>query len=417
MSRVPDGWRECTIGDVVSEIDAGTSVNSQDKTCSDGEKGVLKTSCVSLGYFCPDEHKVVAEDEVDRLRIPVQGDRIILSRMNTPELVGANGYVPSGIPNLFLPDRLWQINSDRSVCSTKWLAQYLASPVGRGVLSACATGTSGSMKNISKAKFKEIIFFLPPLPEQKKIAAILSSVDEAIAATQAVIEQTRKVKQGLLQDLLTRGIGHTRFKQTEIGEIPEEWEVKRLGEVASISSGGTPDRGNQNYWGGDIPWATTSEINFCQIDSTKECISDLGMKNSAAKLYPAGTILIAMYGQGKTRGKVARLGIASATNQACAAVQAQTFYDSEYIYQVLCGSYDALRSLSNDGSQKNLSLGIIKNIIIPVPSHHEQVQIGTILRFFDKALDREATKLSALMQTKRGLMQDLLSGSVRVTTP
>ena len=234
MSRVPDGWRKYTIGDVVSEIDAGTSVNSQDKACSDGEKGVLISSCVSLGYFCPDEHKVVVEDEVARLRVPVQGDRIILSRMNTPELVGANGYVPSDIPNVFLPDRLWQINSDRSVCSTKWLAQYLASPVGRGALSACATGTSGSMKNISKPKFKEIRLLLPPLPEQTKIAAILSSVDEAIAATQSVIDQTRKVKQGLLQDLLTRGIGHTRFKQTEIGEIPEAWEVKRLDSVVKL---------------------------------------------------------------------------------------------------------------------------------------------------------------------------------------
>ena len=75
---------------------------------------------------------------------------------------------------------------------------------------------------------------LPPLPEQTKIAAILSSVDEAIAATQSVIDQTRKVKQGLLQDLLTRGIGHTRFKQTEIGEIPEAWEVKRLDSVVKL---------------------------------------------------------------------------------------------------------------------------------------------------------------------------------------
>ena len=83
----------------------------------------------------------------------------------------------------------------------------------------------GALPSVNQATIRQIHILLPPLPEQKKIAAILGSVDEAIQATQAVIDQTRKVKQGLLQQLLTRGIGHTRFKKTEIGEIPEEWEV------------------------------------------------------------------------------------------------------------------------------------------------------------------------------------------------
>ncbi len=99
-------------------------------------------------------------------------------------------------------------------------------------MSVLAYGAVGSLEGKAAATskdFKVRTVLLPPLAEQKKIAAILSSVDEAIQATEAVIEQTRRVKDGLLQDLLTRGIGHTRFKQTEIGEIPESWEVRQLG--------------------------------------------------------------------------------------------------------------------------------------------------------------------------------------------
>ena len=98
----------------------------------------------------------------------------------------------------------------------------------------CSLLVAGStVKGVSVAEIKKLSMTRPPLPEQKKIAAILSSVDQAINATQAVIDQTRKVKEGLLQDLLTRGIGHTRFKQTEVGEIPEGWEISTLGAVFS----------------------------------------------------------------------------------------------------------------------------------------------------------------------------------------
>ena len=112
-------------------------------------------------------------------------------------------------------------------------AEYLSTwlKFSKNRLEMVAAGST--FLEISKKTLKNIEIDLPPLPEQKKIAAVLSSVDDAIQATQAVIDQTRRVKQGLLQQLLTCGIGHTRFKQTEIGEIPEGWEFKKLTDLVN----------------------------------------------------------------------------------------------------------------------------------------------------------------------------------------
>ena len=102
--------------------------------------------------------------------------------------------------------------------------------------------------------------------------------------------------------------------------LPDGWHRSTLGEIARISSGGTPDRAEPSYWGGDVPWVTTGEIRFNTITDTFEKITPAGLKNSSAKLFPPGTLLMAMYGQGKTRGQVAKLAIEAATNQACAAI-------------------------------------------------------------------------------------------------
>jgi type I restriction enzyme S subunit len=131
--------------------------------------------------------------------------------------------------------------------------------------------------------------------------------------------------------------------------------------LATVTSGGTPKRGRKSYWDGNIPWVTTSQINFCQIDRVAEYITEEGLRNSAAKLFPKGTILIALYGQGQTRGRVGILRIEASTNQACGAIQVDTTKaSSAFIFYSLQARYDAIRNLSNDGGQKNLRGAIVK---------------------------------------------------------
>lgn len=191
--------------------------------------------------------------------------------------------------------------------------------------------------------------------------------------------------------------------------FPKDWVRRPLGDIARISSGGTPDRSESTYWGGDIPWVTTGEIQFNTIRDTREKITANGIKNSAAKLYPPGTLLMAMYGQGKTRGQVAKLDIEAATNQACAAIQLHEFHDAEFYFQFLSSQYDALRELGNAGTQKNLNGGIIKDFEVPVPPHPEQQRIAKVLAKWDQAIATAERLLATELQQKQALMQGLLT--------
>lgn len=149
---------------------------------------------------------------------------------------------------------------------------------------------------------------MPSLPEQQKIADCLTALDELITAEVGKLESYKAHKKGMMQKFFPaegKTVPELRFpKFRDAGE----WEEKKLGDVAKITSGGTPNRTQPDFWGGSIPWITTSLIDFNTISNTGEFITVEGLKNSSAKLFPEQTLLMAMYGQGKTRGKVALLG-------------------------------------------------------------------------------------------------------------
>jgi type I restriction enzyme, S subunit len=204
------------------------------------------------------------------------------------------------------------------------------------------------------------------------------------------------------------------YKQTEIGVIPKDWELQTIGDLASVSSGGTPSRINPAYWNGSIPWITTTQIDFNVINDAEQFITQDGLTSSAAKLFPPGTLLMAMYGQGKTRGKVAILGVKASTNQACAAILLNKNLESSYIFHYLINQYEAIRNLSNTGNQENLNGLIIKSIKIPLPPLPEQRSIAQALSDVDAliaALDKLIAKNRHL---KTATMQQLLTGKMRL---
>lgn len=196
--------------------------------------------------------------------------------------------------------------------------------------------------------------------------------------------------------------------------VPEGWKLSTIDEISIVSSGGTPSRKNDSYWGGKIPWVTTAEVQYKVIEDTAEKITEEGLANSSAKLFPRGTILMAMYGQGKTRGQVGVLGVEAATNQACAAIILRPGYEMNYYYQYLISQYDNIREMANSGSQENLSAGIVKSIQVPVPPFPEQKKIAQVLSTWDKAITTTEQLLANSQQQKKALMQQLLTGKKRL---
>lgn len=189
-----------------------------------------------------------------------------------------------------------------------------------------------------------------------------------------------------------------------------------LGDIATISSGGTPDRGTPEYWAGSIPWVKTGEIQFNLIRDTEEKITARALKESSAKMVPSGSLLMAMYGQGKTRGQVALLGIEAAINQACAAITPHDFSDSRYLFQYLAANYHNVRRLSNSGSQENLNAELIREIRIFYPDKPQRGRIADILSSWDEALEKLAALIAAKDRRKKALMQQLLTGKCRLRT-
>lgn len=166
------------------------------------------------------------------------------------------------------------------------------------------------------------------------------------------------------------------------------WGAARtLASVCTISSGGTPSRRRREFWGGDIPWLTTSATTQRRIRFASEHITKEGLANSSAKRFPRGTILVAMYGQGRTRGQAAVLEMEATINQAFAALIPGPDVDGEFLFQYLEHSYEKLRGLSNMGGQDNLSLDLIRTFPIPNLPTVEQRKIAAILRTWDDAID------------------------------
>jgi len=260
-------------------------------------------------------------------------------------------------------------------------------------------------------------FSYPCLDRQKEIGSILSSVERAIAAQERIIQTTTELKQALMQKLFSEGLRGEPQKETEIGLVPESWEVCTVGDVAMIQSGGTPPRGNLDNWtGGTIPWVKTGEINYRIIVDTEEKITHHGLANSSARIYPKGTLLMAMYGQGITRGRVGLLGIDAATNQACAAIIPKNVekVNSRYLYFYFQYNYENLRRLGHGANQKNMNTDLIRAFPILLPNPIEQHSLAFIISSFETRVEQAGHKKRCLEDLMKTLLYSLMNSKIKV---
>ena len=196
--------------------------------------------------------------------------------------------------------------------------------------------------------------------------------------------------------------------------LPNGWKKLKLGDVAKVTSGGTPLRTRSEYWNGNIPWVKTAQIQngYISKDQVDEYITELGVKESSAKIVPKGTLLMAMYGQGKTRGQVAILDIDATINQACAAFRLkENDVSTQYLFQYFLFNYENVRNLSNDGGQKNLSAEIIKKIPLDLPPLEEQKKIAATLSVWDSAIEKMEKLIEAKEDQKKSLIWKLIESN------
>lgn len=393
-------WDTYPLATFISSLDAGVSVNSGDRSANENEFGILKTSCVTNGIFEPDENKVVfKKEEVNRLKEPVLENTIIISRMNTPALVGANAYISRGYANYFLPDRLWAAKPT-AIGDLKFIACILGSDKGRLALSDLATGTSGSMKNISKSAVLRLELRAPEEKEQIQIGNFFQKLDALINQHQQKHDKLSNIKKAMLEKMFPKPgetIPEIRFKG-----FGGEWKEKLLGEIVTCFSGGTPLVGVEEYYKGNIPFIRSAEINKTATELT---ISESGLKNSSAKIVELGTVLYALYGA--TSGEVGRARIRGAINQAILAIVPKAKICPEFLAHWLRKNKENIVNTYLQGGQGNLSGEIVKNLILKLPDFEEQIAIGNYFQKLDSLINQHQQQITKLNNIKQACLSKM----------
>ncbi len=389
-----DEWQVKKLGDYIKSFDAGVSVNSDDNQAGGGELAILKTSCVTRGIFDYRENKRVVElRETKRLKEPVTIDTIIISRMNTPELVGANAYVDQSYDSIYLPDRLWATKMYEN-CSTRFIAYKLGSKQYRQKLSSIATGTSKSMKNISKESVRQLEIVAPSKPEQEKIADFLTAVDERIAVGEKKLELLEAYKRGVMQKIFSQQI---RFKD-ENGSPYPDWEEKKAGALFRNIS-------NRKH-NGELPvLSITQDEGVVQRDSLERKInqSDTGVKNY--KIIEPNDFVISLR---SFQGGIEMSNILGISSPAYTVLRGNSevipgmfkhYFKRDEFISKLNSTVIGIR----DGKQ--ISYEPFSTIRLPVPCIEEQQKIANFLTALDDKITAEKSKLTAARQFKKALLQ------------
>ena len=250
-----------------------------------------------------------------------------------------------------------------------WSKEYISLALQYEAPRLAARAQGATITGITSGMLKEVTVPARKITGQAKIVAELNSVKESIR----LVEKNTVNLQTLVKSRFIEMFGDPISNSKQL-------PVMRIDEIADVQTGATPLRSNAAYYSGPIPWVKTGEVASGLTSKTEETITELAIRETNCKLFPAGTILVAMYGQGDTRGKAAILQQAAATNQACAAILPNDGYDAEFILTQLNLRYKDLRLQSLGGNQKNLSLKIIKSYKLPVPDIKQQREFAAFAR-------------------------------------
>ena len=259
---------------------------------------------------------------------------------------------------------------------------------------ASSEAHGATMKHLTKHTFDALPFYLPKMEKQKKIANKLNKVSDLITIrNQQLSKLDELVKSRFIE--MFGGVHDSKI-----------YPYKAVKELTDVVSGGTPSRDISEYWEeGTIPWVKTTELQNNIVTEVEEYITEQGLSNSSAKIVPSGTVLIAMYGQGKTRGMTAYLGIEACTNQACACILPSAKINQTFLWQFFILSYDNLRDMAKGGNQPNLNGNMIKNYPILCPPRELQEQFAAFVEHVDKSKLAIQKSLEKLETLKKALMQ------------
>lgn len=407
IGEIPEEWEVSEIGRYIENISKkNKDLNIQHVVSVTKYNGIVD----SLEYF----DKQVFSKDISNYKI-IKKDEFAYSTIHLNE--GAIGYLKH-CENAVLSPMYTVFKVRNDLVNNYFLYNLLKSNKYINIYEMLGEGSVDRRSSIPFNKFKEIKVAMPPIEEQEKISSILSTVDEQIDNIDALIEKNKELKKGLMQTLLTKGIGHTKFKNTEIGEIPEEWDVKKIGDICEVKGGKRLPKGYQlEDEDNAFPYIRVADMYMGGIrqDDIKYVPKDIVDKIKNYKISK-DDLFISVAGTLGIVGQVPyELDGANLTENADKLCNIQI--NKLYLMKVLQSNIvqSIIEAEQTKSAQPKLALTRIKEFLIPVPSDIEQVKIASILMEVDEKIGQYKNKKQKLEELKKGLMQQLLTGMIRVT--
>ncbi|GAB1431650.1 restriction endonuclease subunit S [Spirochaetota bacterium] len=424
LVEVPEHWSKFRISDL-ARYGKKTFIDGdwiESPYITDEGVRLLQTGNVGIGKYKEQGYRYISEvtfKELDCTEIN-PGD-VLICRLADP--VGRACIAPK------LNDRMITsvdvaILKPRSQHLNKYIVYALSSDEYLNYLAMLCRG--GTRDRVSRSMLGQIRILLPPLPEQQAIASFLdretTKIDALIAKQERLLELLAEQRSALISRAVTKGLdASVKLKPSGVewlGEVPEHWEVWKLAHGFDfVGSGTTPPSDELEWYDGTTPWITTSELRENLITNTDKCVSKEAISRfSALKIFPKGSLAIAMYGA--TIGRLGILGIEATTNQACCVMHGGQMFSINFVYFWMQAFKESIILLASGGGQPNISQDKIKSLKIPCPSVQEQQSIASFLDRETSKIDalssKVATVIDKLKEYRTALISSTVSGKIDV---
>ena len=411
LGDVPEHWSALPLRRVIKTVKTGgTPTGAEDSAFDDNGFNWFSPSDFSESVVLSKSNRALSEEGKREVR---------LFPPMTVMLVGIGATI--GKVGLSMDESSCNQQINGIVCSDRldplFTTYYMKTM--REFIVKCGKYTT--LPIINQEETKNLILTIPPVPEQQAIAAFLDretgKIDSLIERKEKLIELLKEKRTALISKAVTKGLNsNAKLKPSGVewlGDTPEHWNKASLKWISIRYSGGTPDKTIQEYWeDGSIPWLNSGSVNDSYITRPSEYITEEAYKNSSAKWIPKGALVIALAGQGKTKGMVAQLGFRTTCNQSMAAIIPDNRVNARMLYWWITKNYSNLRNLAGGDARDGLNLEMIGSIPIPIPPLSEQQAIADFLDRETGKIDSLVSKVETAIEKLKEYRTSLISSAV-----
>ncbi len=401
VGMIPEDWSTPCLGQLTHSVEYGSSAKSRPS----GKTPVLRMGNLRDGSIDWRDLVFTNNDAEIKKYLLSSGD-VLFNRTNTIDLVGKTAIYKGELPAIFA-GYLIRVNENKSLLDSRFLNYVLNAEFSKKY-SLKVLSVAVGQANINGQKLKTYPIPLPPtLAEQQAIAEALSTADALIESLEEMLTKKRQIKQGAMRELLTG--------QRRLPGFSGRWETKRLDQLADIRSGGTPSTYHSEYWDGDILWCTPTDITGLNghkyLSDTSRKITSLGLRVSSAELIPEHSIIMTSRA---TIGECAINLLPLCTNQGFKNFKPFDGVNTEFLYYLLSAQKQKFISLCGGSTFLEIGKSQLGVYEVQIPELKEQTVIASILSAIDAELTTLGTKLQKARDLKQGLMQELLTGRIRL---